>query len=297
MANRKNFKEHFDKVFEASKEVPTDQFFFTYNGVLFPSGSTSKKTLDVLQLFEARKDDVVLMTFPKCGTNWTLQLLEDMVHTVFKKDPSAMIPILEFGTPEKYEKLKEESSPRIIATHLHYDSMPKSLFDKEPKKLVVLRNPKDTAVSLFHFYNNNPRFPNYSSFDSFFPDFLNGNVCFGSYFDHAVAWNEQLDNDNILLMTFEEMKTDLEAAINKIANFFCYPLTEEQVKNLVDRGSFKSMKEKSIDTHGKMGHIFFRKGKAVMLKIFKRPIVFFIMFLKTMICMLLRTGGWKQTNG
>uniref|UniRef100_A0A8C5QS60 Sulfotransferase n=2 Tax=Leptobrachium leishanense TaxID=445787 RepID=A0A8C5QS60_9ANUR len=194
-------------------------------------------------------------------SNWTIQLLEDMVHAVYKKDPPAMIPILEFGTPEKYQKLQEESSPRIIATHLHYDSMPKSLLNKETKKLVVIRNPKDTAVSLFHFYNNNPRLPSYSSFDSFFPDFLNGNVCFGSYFDHAVAWNEQLDNDNILLMTFEEMKADLEAAIKKIADFFCYPLTEEQVKNLADRGSFKSMKEKSIDTHGKMGHVFFRKGE------------------------------------
>ena len=40
--------------------------------------------------------------------------------------------------------------------------------------LVLFRNPKDTAVSFFHFHNNVPSVPSYSSWDEFFSEFMNG---------------------------------------------------------------------------------------------------------------------------
>lgn len=40
--------------------------------------------------------------------------------------------------------------------------------------LVLFRNPKDTAVSFFHFHNNAPSVPSYSSWDEFFSEFMNG---------------------------------------------------------------------------------------------------------------------------
>lgn len=40
--------------------------------------------------------------------------------------------------------------------------------------LVVFRNPKDTLVSYYHFYNNNPVLPRAESWDSFYSDFMKG---------------------------------------------------------------------------------------------------------------------------
>lgn len=40
--------------------------------------------------------------------------------------------------------------------------------------LVVFRNPKDTLVSYYHFYNNNPVLPKTESWDSFYTDFMKG---------------------------------------------------------------------------------------------------------------------------
>lgn len=40
--------------------------------------------------------------------------------------------------------------------------------------LVVFRNPKDTMVSYFHFYNNNPVLPKAESWDAFYSDFMKG---------------------------------------------------------------------------------------------------------------------------
>lgn len=40
--------------------------------------------------------------------------------------------------------------------------------------LVVFRNPKDTLVSYYHFYNNNPVLPKSESWDAFYSDFMKG---------------------------------------------------------------------------------------------------------------------------
>lgn len=40
--------------------------------------------------------------------------------------------------------------------------------------LVIFRNPKDTLVSFYHFYNNNPVLPSGQTWDSFFSDFMKG---------------------------------------------------------------------------------------------------------------------------
>ncbi|XP_075452659.1 sulfotransferase 6B1-like isoform X1 [Ascaphus truei] len=261
MTNRVKFLQEVEKVFSAADGMSPDKLLFTYNGVLYPSILCSAETFEALgSCFESRENDVMLVAYPKCGSNWTLQLLHDMVHTIHDKEPPPMIPVLEFGAPDKYEKLKQESSPRVLTTHLFYDDIPKTVFDKKVKLLVVFRNPKDTAVSLFHFYTNNPMLPTYSSWDTFFQDFMTGKVCWGSYFDHAVAWNKHIDDEGVMIITFEEMKKDLDAAIKKLSEFFGFSLTAEQVQLIANKGTFKSMKEKSMQTHGEFGQVLFRKG-------------------------------------
>lgn len=46
--------------------------------------------------------------------------------------------------------------------------------------LVVFRNPKDTLVSYYHFYNKNPVLPSAQSWDSFFSNFMKGEGEFGT---------------------------------------------------------------------------------------------------------------------
>lgn len=43
---------------------------------------------------------------------------------------------------------------------------------------MLLRNPKDTAVSYYHFYNNMPVLPSFASWDEYFAAFMNGKCTF-----------------------------------------------------------------------------------------------------------------------
>lgn len=45
---------------------------------------------------------------------------------------------------------------------------------------MIFRNPKDTAVSFFHFHNDVPDIPSYSSWDEFFRQFMKGQGMAGS---------------------------------------------------------------------------------------------------------------------
>ncbi|CAN2391563.1 sulfotransferase activity [Pristimantis euphronides] len=260
MENNFNFQETFIQAMEAAKNTAQEDLTFTYNGVLYPSVTCDVNTFKEIEALEARGEDLMLVTYPKCGSNWTAALLQNIVSAVYKKESRPIIPLIEFKVPDKFQKLKAEPSPRLLGTHLRYDHLPQSFIDKKVKMLIVFRNPKDTAVSYFHFYNKNPALPHYDTWDDFFQDFMAGKVVWGSYFDHALDWNKHLEEDTILLVTFEEMKEDLEGSVRKISEFFGLSITEEQVKQIAEKGTFKSMKENSGKTHGAFGDIVFRKG-------------------------------------
>ncbi|KAG8444225.1 hypothetical protein GDO86_009421 [Hymenochirus boettgeri] len=260
MANRKQLLKEFQNVIDFSKDIPEEKKLIAYNGVLYPGIVCSPETFRAMEFFEARSDDMMLVSYPKCGHYWTLQLLNDIAYAVYNKEPPSIMQMLEFGSPDKFEKMKDELSPRVFGTHLYYDTIPKSVFAKNVKILVVIRNPKDTAVSYYHFHNNHPGLPTYSSWDTFFQDFISGQVAYGSYFNHAVTWNKHIDDTGVMVMTFEKMKEDLKTAVKDISSFFELSLTEEQVQHVVDKGTFKSMNEKSKETYGEFGKAIFRKG-------------------------------------
>ncbi|KAM4693509.1 sulfotransferase 6B1-like [Discoglossus pictus] len=263
-ANKSKLEQFLNNVQQAEEEASkksAEELLLNYNGVLYPSTVCRKETFEAIESIEAREDDLLIVTYPKCGTNWVIRILHEMVYSVNNKEPSLYQAMIEFGKPEKVQKVKEQPSPRVFSSHLYYDHIPKSFLEKNVKTLVVFRNPKDTAVSYFHFCNSNPVLPTYSTWDEFFPDFISGKVCWGSYFDHAVAWNKHIDDKNVLIVTFEDMKEDYPSQLKKISDFFEVSLTDDQLQTVENNTTFKSMKAKASETHGKLGNIFFRKGE------------------------------------
>ncbi|XP_015673961.2 sulfotransferase 6B1-like [Protobothrops mucrosquamatus] len=176
-----------------------------------------------------------------CGPNW-------------KKKPQDCI-----GWKHEKERMENMPSRRIIKTHLSPQKLPKSIFEKKAKMLVLLRNPKDTAVSFFHFSKRVKISPEQETWDEFFDEFITGKVAYGSYFDHITEWNNYLEDSNVFFITYEEMKENPVSALKKIAKFFNFSVTEEEIESIVKKTSFENMKN-NAGTYGKLGKALFRKG-------------------------------------
>uniref|UniRef100_A0A8C4JHG0 Sulfotransferase n=1 Tax=Dromaius novaehollandiae TaxID=8790 RepID=A0A8C4JHG0_DRONO len=261
MEKKTTFVDEINKALAKSEGFTLKDLLFSYRGTPYPVTVCSAETFQALENLQARRDDLVLVSYPKCGVNWLIQILSDLIFTTTQsKHVSTELPFIECGDPDKYQRIKQIPSPRILATHLNYDCLPKSIFKNKAKILVLFRNPKDTAVSFFHFHNNAPSIPRYSSWDEFFSEFMNGKVSWGSYFDHAVTWNKHIEDENVMVVIYEDLKENLTSSVKQIAEFFGFSSTAEQIQSVADRATFQAVKDKAQETHGPVGSILFRKG-------------------------------------
>ncbi|XP_036236641.1 sulfotransferase 6B1-like [Molothrus ater] len=270
METRKSFVGLVDKALAASNSLRRDELLFSYKGILYPRTLYSPEVFKALESFEARRDDVILAGYPKSGTNWLSQILTDLIAISQKKTPGSEssvnaeeqeeFPYLEIGDVEKYERMTKLPSPRFMVTNLRPEKLPKSIFENNAKILLLIRNPKDVATSYYHFSNGVATVPSYETWDDFFADFMTKKTAWGCYLEYLSEWNKYADKENIMTITYEEVKENPALSVKNIATFFGIPLTEEQLQLVVERSSFQSMKKNSDKTHGSFGNILFRKG-------------------------------------
>ncbi|KAF4082877.1 hypothetical protein AMELA_G00133580 [Ameiurus melas] len=245
---------------ERGMEMKDEEKLYKRDGILYSTIMSPPENLDALKDLEAREDDVMLVAYPKCGCNWMVGVLRKIMTTCGYTLPERP-PLIEFHSPDAQKSAAQMPSRRFFATHLNPDYIPASFKTNKTKMLVVFRNPKDTVVSYYHFMNKNPVLPKAESWDKFFSDFMSGEVGWGSYFDHALAWEKHMDDPNVLIVTYEELKENLNEGVKKITDFFSFRLTDEQVKVIAEESTFSAMQSSSMSSHGKFGNVFFRKGE------------------------------------
>ncbi|XP_056299934.1 sulfotransferase family 2, cytosolic sulfotransferase 3 isoform X2 [Pseudoliparis swirei] len=133
-------------------------------------------------------------------------------------------------------------SPRGMVTHLPYHLMPPSFHASKAKVIYVMRDPKDVAVSSYHFHKMAQFLETPATLDEFIGRFLQGKVMFGKWTDHVKSWRGSGLGGRILFITYEEMVQDLAAAVGRLSAFLGRDLSEEATQRIVEHCSFNAMK-------------------------------------------------------
>lgn len=198
--------------------------------------------------YQARPDDIFVVTYPKCGTTWTQHIGYLLFHK--GQPPSSGLdffhasPFLEMFGADSVINMKR---PGVIKTHFPFSML---LKHPQAKYLYVCRNPKDCCVSFFHHTRG---FSGYEftdgKFEDYFEIFLSGQTDYGDYFDHVLSWYEHRNDPNVKFIHYEDMKNDPRGAILDIAKFFDAGLyntvlnNEEMLRNVIEYSDIKSMKD------------------------------------------------------
>lgn len=191
--------------------------YITVEGLRFAEGF-DPETIRSALAYQPRPYDVFVVTYPKCGTTWMMQIVLLILHEGQLPESTeeyfVCTPYLEMLGAEVVEKMPR---PSPIRSHLPFDMIP---YANHAKYIYVARNPKDCCVSLYH---HTKMFPSYGfsngSFDDFFKVFVKGETDYNDYFDHLLSWYDHKDDENIFFITYEQLKDDTKGAVLQIADF------------------------------------------------------------------------------
>eukprot|EP00913_Durusdinium_trenchii_P006733 g6329.t1 len=214
--------------------------------------------LALREVFRSQPDDVFVVTFPRCGTTWMVQIAvcclfgaaanyED--HALFLEGSIASSA----AYVQHMEAWSDKPRPRLFKSHVPAEMHPglahgeEEILQEHGKVIYVVRNPKDALISLRHHHANNPAIGWTGSWDEWVRQWIAGDRSQeygGSYFEHVKGWwtLAQRHPQRIRIFYFEEMKANLRQSVAEVAEFLQTSLGSTQVDEVCKACRFESMR-------------------------------------------------------
>jgi sulfotransferase family protein len=209
---------------------------------LLSSGSTRieylKKVLKrriFIREFDYRVDDVYVVTYMKSGTTLLqmvlYQLLTDgdmnfrHIYDVSPWIDQSMV----IGKP-----LPDLPSPRLFKSHSEYKYFPPKVGGKI---IYGIRNGMDVAVSMFYHCRD------LECSGQEWDEFFNSVFMRKSWFSHVTEWMENKRHFDIFYVRYEDLTQHMRQTAGALASFLGLTPSEEVYQRILERCSFKYMKQ------------------------------------------------------
>ncbi|XP_024425804.2 sulfotransferase 2A1-like isoform X1 [Desmodus rotundus] len=219
--------------------------------------------------FVVRDEDVIILSYPKSGTNWIREMI-NLIHT--KGDPTWVQSTVMWERSPWVETqigldiLENQKDPRFYISHLPIQFFPKSFFKSKAKGIYIMRNPRDIIVSGYHFWKAVKATRNPDSFEEYFQWFIQGNVAFGSWFDHVRGWLQMKGKENFLLISYEELHQDTRASAERVSQFLGVKLNPEELSSVLKNVSFQAMRDNKMSNFSLVPDTYMDHSKACLMR-------------------------------
>ncbi len=183
-------------------------------------------------------DDTFLVSYPKSGNTWVRFLLANLIHpneNVGFANINRLLP-----APGVLSKrfLRKLPRPRILKSHEPFDV-------RFRKVIYLVRDPRDVAVSEYHFDLKKRYIEPDVTLEQFVKRFIAGETSsYGSWWEHANSWIATRHGDpGFLLVRYEDLLSDSIGETTKIAEFLGIQATTERLQAAVERSSADRMRK------------------------------------------------------
>eukprot|EP00466_Bigelowiella_natans_P004116 jgi/Bigna1/129443/aug1.9_g4151 len=198
-----------------------------------------------------RNGDIVICTYPKCGTTWAEQIVLLLLNggNTEMMDPESKNT---YSRDQKFGKIWP------LATLVDPDDLPNRPKSGEfrinitTEEFARMKGRREAPVS------GPRRFPS---------QLTASGMAWGSWFDHNKGWWEEYRQNpkQVLWVTYEELHADTIKTLRKIANFLeIKEANDELLQIIANKSTLKSMKSQAFakSTSGtKKEYVHMRKGK------------------------------------
>ena len=187
---------------------------------------------------EVWPDDVFILSFPKSGNTWTRFLIANLMYPDTPADFSNINRLTPDPEASSKRELARMPRPRIIKSHQYFDPRYKRV-------IYVVRDPRDVALSQFHFYRKRGLLEDGYPPERFVPRFVAGETTpYGSWGENVAGWLATRQNrPGFLLLRYEDMLEDAARELNKVASFLEIPPDAERIANAVRRSTADEMRK------------------------------------------------------
>jgi aryl sulfotransferase len=247
--------------------------------------------------YRPRSNDIVIATYPKCGTTWMQRIVSLLVFQTTAPQPiMELSPWIDRRFPEPVEavlaRIEAQDHRRFLKAHLPFDGLP--IYDGV-KYILVARDGCDACMSYHHHCSAlTPQL--LDTFDrigreddtigrpyprpqtnpaEFFHRWLTEGVVPGdhdgspmmSFFHFVRTWWDERNRANVLLVHYNDLKGDLEGEMRRIAEYLDISVAPGLWPDLVAEAGFEAMHRDGDILMGKVasmfqggGRTFFHKG-------------------------------------
>ncbi|XP_042556300.1 sulfotransferase 2A1-like [Dipodomys spectabilis] len=247
------------------------QDYMWYQGIPFPSKLYTPESIKAVhEQFLLKDEDIIIVTYPKSGTNWVIEIL-CLIHSNGDPEWIRSVPIWDrspwIEIKHGFQTIKErKEGPPLITSHLPIQLFPKSFFTSKAKVIYVIRNPKDVLVSGYYFLAQATFLKNPQSLQQYYEWFIEGSVPCGSWFAHVQGWMSMRERENVLVLSYEELKKDTRSTVEKICQFLGKKLNPEELELVLENSSFQAMKKNTMSNYSLLKGDYFSPGCLITRK-------------------------------
>jgi hypothetical protein len=181
-------------------------------------------------------DDVFLVSYPKSGNTWTRFLVANLAYPERRPDFSNLNELI--PDPEALSKrhLARMRRPRILKSHQYFDP-------RYSKVIYVVRDPRDVAVSQYHFHRKRRLIDDQYPIARFVTRFIAGETSeYGSWGENVTSWlATRYGNTGFLLLRYEDMVANTAAELAKVGAFLDIPADDARIAHAVEQSSAAKM--------------------------------------------------------